>query len=258
MSLLAPDQACQPIEPRAIRLGQQAAEDVMAGHQRDGRGRVGQGEQLEQFIRLALAGQGEKIVASLGAGGQRGRIGLALAEAGVEAEEAQDAEVILGDAFERIADEPHPALGEIVEAAEPVVDLAADRIRVERVDREVAAAGVGLPIVGEGDFGMAAVGRDVAAQGRHFHRTFGRDRGYRAMGDAGRNRLHPCLGYARDDVFRPQPRGEVDIGDRQAEQRVAHGAADHLGRAIAGIQRGEQPEQPRPLAPVCRRQPHGW
>ena len=42
----------------------------------------------------------------------------------VEAEEAQDAKVILGDAFERFADKAHSPGEQVVLAAEIIVDLA--------------------------------------------------------------------------------------------------------------------------------------
>ena len=90
-------------------------------------------------------------------------VGLAFAEAGMEAEEAQDAKMVLGDALERLADEADAARGDIVEPAEIIEDLAADRVGIERVDGEVAARGVLLPIVGESDGGAAAVGGDVAS-----------------------------------------------------------------------------------------------
>ena len=59
---------------------------------------------------------------------------------------------------------------EVGEAAEIIVDLAARRLGAQRVDREVAPRRVLAPIVGEGDDGVAAVGRDVAAQRRHLDR----------------------------------------------------------------------------------------
>ena len=86
------------------------------------------------------------------------------AEAGMEAEEAQDPQMVLGDALERVADEADVPFSKIVEAAEIVEDLAGRGIGRKRVDGEVAPRRVLFPVVGEGDRRAAAVGRDVAAQ----------------------------------------------------------------------------------------------
>ena len=85
---------------------------------------------------------------------------------GGEAEEAQDAQVVLADALGGIADEAHAPRREIGVAAERIEHLAVG-VAVERVDGEVAPAGVGRPVVGEGDGGVAAVRLDVLAQRRH-------------------------------------------------------------------------------------------
>ena len=66
----------------------------------DRRRRVGQAEQLQQLVGDPLARQGHQIVGARGAGVERGGVGLAVAEAGVEAEEAQDAQMVLGDALQ--------------------------------------------------------------------------------------------------------------------------------------------------------------
>ena len=61
------------------------------------------------------------------AGREPGRIGRAVAIGGMEAEEPQDAQIILGDARRRRADEAHAPRGEIVEAADIIVDRAVAR-----------------------------------------------------------------------------------------------------------------------------------
>ena len=84
-----------------------------------------QAEQLEQLVGDPLARQRHQVVGARGAGVERRGVGLARPEAGVEAEEAQDPQMILGDALQRIADEADVALLEVGEAAEIVEDLAA-------------------------------------------------------------------------------------------------------------------------------------
>ena len=91
--------------------------------------RVGHAEKLEQFVGDAFARQRHQIVGARGAGIERRGVRLARAEAGVEAEEAQDPQMVLGNALQRVADEAHVALLEVVEAAEIIEDFAghADR-----------------------------------------------------------------------------------------------------------------------------------
>ena len=78
-----------------------------------------------------------------GAGGEALGVEAAgrVAVPGVDAEEAQDAQVVLGDAPRRVADEAHAAGAEVGQAAERVDHLAV-RAGVERVHGEVAAGGV--------------------------------------------------------------------------------------------------------------------
>ena len=76
---------------------------------------------------------------------QRRRIELALAVPGLEAEQAQDAQIILADARRGIADEAHPAGFQIRKPADDVEHRAVGR-GIERVHREVAALGVLRPI----------------------------------------------------------------------------------------------------------------
>ena len=83
---------------------------------------------------------------------------------GVDAEEAQDAQVVLRDPRRRVAHEPHAAGPEVGEAAERI-DHGAVRAAVERVHGEVAPGGVLGEVVGEGDGGAPPVGRHVAAEG---------------------------------------------------------------------------------------------
>ena len=92
----------------------------------------------------------------------------------------EDADRFLGDARVGIADEAHPARGEIGAAVERVVQRAVG-IGVKRVEGEVAAAGVFEPVVGEGDDRAPPVGLDVAPQGRELEDPGIGDRRHRAM-----------------------------------------------------------------------------
>ena len=83
-----------------------------------------------------------------------------------------------------VADEAHAPLGEIGIGAERVEHLAVGAA-IERVDREVAPARVGRPVVGEGNRRMTAVRLHVLAQRRDLVGGMIGDNRHRAMGNAG-------------------------------------------------------------------------
>ena len=114
--------------------------------------------------------------------------GPAIAVSGVETEEAQDAQVVLGDPPRRITNEAHAPLREVVEPANMIMHRAVAR-DVQRIHREVAPLGVAPPVTPECDPGMASEGLDVLAQRRHLERLAVDHDGDGAMLDAGRNRL---------------------------------------------------------------------
>ena len=178
--------------------------------------------------------------------------GLAFAEARVEAEEAQDAQMVLGDALERLADEGDAARGDIGLAADMVDHLAGQRIGVERVDGEVAPRGVGGPVVGEDDGGAAAVGVEVAAQGGDFDDGARGDRGDGAVGDPGRHGLDPRGLEPADDLLRGEGGGEIEIVGGDPEQGIAHRAADEARPAVLGVERVKQARDAGPVEPVTR------
>ncbi len=119
----------------------------------------------------------------------------------------------------------------------------------QRIDGEIAAGRVFLPIVGVSDGRAAPVGRDVAAQRRDFDRLPGTDRGDRAVVDPGRHGLDVGRLEPLDDLFGQQAGGEVDIVDFEAEQVVAHRAADQPRQPLGSAERIEQPRHARPRAP---------
>ena len=83
-----------------------------------------------------------------------------------------------------------------------------------------------------------------------FDRLAVADRGDGAMIDAGRNRLDPRRLESLDHFVGTNPRGEVDVVDRQAEQFVAHRAADIAGQAVVGAERLQQPPDAAAAAPL--------
>ena len=105
-----------------------AADDVFQdtgiGHDGERRGGAGRHQELHHFGAHALTRQAGEPLARIDRGGEAGAVGGAAAIGGVEAEEAQDAQIVLGDAPARIADEPHHPGVEVGEPVHIVVELA--------------------------------------------------------------------------------------------------------------------------------------
>ena len=153
------------------------------------------------------------------------RIGHALAVPCVKTEEAQDAQIIFGDALRRIADKADPVRGEVGEPLDIIVQLAVRRQR-QRIDREIAPHGISDPVPAEHDLGLAAIGFDVAPQCCHFERFTGNEDGDGAVFDAGGNGFPACCFDAPHDLVRQRRRRNIDFMNRQAQERVTDGAAD--------------------------------
>ena len=111
--------------------------------------------------------------------------------------------MIFADTLVRVADEAHAARVEVVQPAEIVRDLERFRVRVERVDREIAPCGILAPIACESDRRAATIGGDVVAQSGHFHRATIEQRGNRAVIDPGRDGPDPRRLASFDHLFGP-------------------------------------------------------
>ena len=181
-------------------------------------------------------------VAQGDAGGKTVGVERTLAITGGKAEKTQDAQIIFGDAPARVADEAHPASGEVVQAADIIVNPAPGVDR-ERVDGEIAPLRVGGEIASETHLGAAPVGLDILAQRSDLEMRAFEHQGHRAVLDPGGDRAQPgALGFFDDDFGR-RGDGEIDIRDRLAEQSVAHGAADHP--RLHAFERAKDPFQRR-------------
>ena len=128
-------------------------------------------------------------------------IGCTLGVPSVKTEEAQNTQIIFGDALVRIADEADPARGEIGQTADVIVYLTVRRQR-QGIDGEIAPRGVGDPIPAEHDLGLPAVSFDVAPQRRHFEGLAGDRDGDGAVLDAGGNGPPACRFDAPHDFIR--------------------------------------------------------
>src|SRR5262249_19660555 len=146
---------------------------------------------------------------------------LARAEGGVDAEETQNTQEVLLDTRLRLADETYAARGNVVEPADIIVHHAVGADR-ERIDGEIAPPRIADPITAEGYLGLAAESFGVLTQRRDFERLAVDHQRHRAVLDAGRHALDASLLRAPDH-FLGQRRGrDVDVDDRNIEQRVAH------------------------------------
>ena len=88
-------------------------------------------------MRTRSAERLRKARAPADAGEISGAIGFARAKGGVNAEEPQDAQIVLGDPLVRIADEAHASCGDILKPADVVVHDAGGVDR-QAVDGEIA------------------------------------------------------------------------------------------------------------------------
>ena len=133
-----------------------------------------------------------------------------------------------------IADEADGPRREIIQTAKPIKQFTGQSIGIERIDGEIAACGIVLPILRKGYRGAASVGRNIMAQRGDFGRPAGQDGSDRAVINPGRDdfdglRLEPPYDLAR------LKRGcDVDIFDRQPQQGIAHRTTN-----IAGILRAK-------------------
>ncbi len=166
-------------------------------------------------------------------------IGRALAIPSVKTKEAQDAQIIFGDALCRIADEADPARGEIGETVDIIVQLTVRRQR-QRIDREIAPHGVGDPVPTEHNLGLAAIGFDVTPQRCHFERFAGDQDGDGAMLNSGGNDLPARRFDAPHDLIRQRRGRNIDFMNRQAQQRIADGAADNARFFGIAVEKFEQ------------------
>ncbi len=179
------------------------------------------------------------------------------AETRREAEEAQDAQMVLGDAGIGIADEMDATGCQIHASVEIVDQRPVKRIGIKRVHREVAPRGIGLPVGAERHGRAPPVGRDVAAQRGDLHRPVMQNRRHGAMCDPRRHRLEARSPDPLDDLGGLMHGGDIDILDRQPEQPVAHGAADKARLALPRPKRRAQIDQARPVPPLGLRQCRG-
>ncbi len=156
----------------------------------------------------------------------------------MNAEEPEDAQIVLGDPLVRVADEAHAPGGNIVKPADVIVHDAGGVDR-QAVDGEVAPLRVDDPVAAERDLGLAAERLGILAQRGDLERMRIDDQRHGAVVDAGRHALDAGrLGAA--DHFGGQRGGrDIDVADRNLQQRVADRAADHARFLAIAVQKPE-------------------
>ena len=157
----------EPLKPR--HAAEQAGQEPVIEQRLDRAHRLRRHEQPPELGRDPFRRKLIHAAAQLDRRPKPVRIERPLAVIGVEAEEAQDAQIVLFDARLGVADEAHPPRDEIGIAAKRIEHRAVAS-GIKRVEREVAPARVLLPILGEGDGRVPPERLDVAPQRRHLER----------------------------------------------------------------------------------------
>ena len=143
----------------------------------------------------------------------------------MEPEKPQDAQIVFPDPLIGIFDEPDAAGEQIRQSAQRIDDHTI-RSRIKRVHREIAAAGILDHRIGKGDDSAPAIRGHIAAKGRDLERGIFDNHSDCSMVYSGRDHLQPRRRGQLYDNIRPCIRRQVQIGDRCAQQRVAHATAN--------------------------------
>ena len=239
--------ACQRLQDEAlagrlledhVEQRQQAVMQAFGAQPRDARDRVAAGQQLQHLVEQA---RGRHVFDQLGHPGDRlaRRLVDLEAELGGEAHRAQHAHRILAVARLGIADHAQPLAADVLHAVVIVDDLARGRVVVERVDREVAPRRI-LVLFAEqvvGQHAAVLVGLAVRvverAEGRDLDRLLPEHHVHEAEAAADDD----GAAEMRLDLLRRGIGGDVEVLRRDAEQQVAHRAADEVGAMPGFLQR---------------------
>ncbi len=148
-----------------------------------------------------------------------------------EADGAQHAELVLGQARGRITDRAHDAASEVLGAADVVDDTLRDRIEEHAVDGEIPPPRVLLGAAEVHLDRMARVEIDaVAAERRHLDAL----RSRRDQHDTELHADRQASGEERQHAFGGRAGCDVEVLGRPAEQSIAHATAGEQ-RLVAGI-----------------------
>ena len=207
-------------------------------HRGDRAGRTFRDHQLQHFHAHAFGGKRGEAGAAGNAGEISGAIRFARAIGGMNAEEPEDAQVILGDARGGIADEAHAPGADIIQSADVIMHHA---IGIDRqaVDGEIAPLGVADPVAAERHRRLAAEGLGILAQRGDLERLRVDHQRHGAVLDTGRHALDPGRLGAADHLGRQRSGRDIDIADRNPQQRIADRAANHAGFFAAAVEQSE-------------------
>ena len=153
-------------------------------------------------------------------------------------EKPQDAQKILADAGNRIANEAHAPGFNVWKAMDGIKQRAIARA-IECVDGEIPSPGVRRPIVREGNARPPPIGLYVAAKCRDLIGLRSGNNRHRSVRDSRRDRPEASPRRRRLDLPRFRGRRDVHVGDRQAHQRIPHRAANYAGLETSGCQGGK-------------------
>ena len=217
---------------------QDAGKNARLIHNGEGCHRTAGRDQLSHLRADSLPRQPLDSVLEGNGGLEPRRIEAATPISGMEAKEAQDAEIVLFDSLGGIADEAD-APGKSIDNATDRIMQGAVGIGIDGVHREVASPGIAGPIASKSDDGVPAVGFDVGPERRHLERSSGRDDRHGTMCDPGRHRLETGSRCPGGDHVGPCRRRNVDIVDRHADQGIANRSAHDAGSIAVHLDRGD-------------------
>ena len=184
--------------------------------------RIGQAHDFQHFLLLALARQTAQPHRRRATGGQRVRLHVSLGrQAKVKAEIAQNPQIIFLNARRRIADKAHMASLNIGQPVPRRVVQRAISIGIKRVNGEVAPRRIALPILGEGNLGMAAIRGHINPQSRDFiHQrrvALIKNGRHSAVLNAGRHGFDARLFQPRHNRLRRQIGRHINLGLSRGE-----------------------------------------
>ena len=178
----------------------------------------------------------DEAIGQCDAGGEPVRVRGAGGVLRREAEEAQDAQLVFLDAGGGRSDK-HDSFPQDVRVTPDMVMDFSGRIAVQRIDGEVPAQRIRLPVIGEGHDSAPPIGLHVMAQRGDFVRRVINHRSHRAMLNAGGMNRNAGRLESRHHILRRQRGCNVDVANGLAQQRIAHRASGH---ARLSASRGHQ------------------
>ena len=235
MTTLGFDRDEAPETPWIAHVSKNGLEKAAFAHRLRDVVRTRRSQELQEFGAHALTREPRESIARMDCRGQAFGVEATCCEAGREAKEPQNAQIILANPRVSFADEAYSSRAEILEAANVIVNRPVGAER-ERIDGEIAPPGVGDEVASKRDLGPPPIGLDVLTQCRRFERAPVDDYRHRSMRDASQSHLESRLSRAADDDVGRGGGCEVEIDRWFAEREIPHRAADEPGLLALSVE----------------------